>query len=141
MSPAIVLRGEKIAFTHEQLYEYIISPSTLSHGKYTPNKYEYIEAVNHMTQLIETEYPEMKKGCVCRRVFAALSVRRFFSYDPDADPDVKNRLEAFVRKNAFAVLFNRRTPARDKVAVSSLLISSSLFDFLWKFYDSRREGE
>lgn len=134
----IVLNIDKIAFTYEPLYDYIISANTLSHGKYTPQRWEYIEAVDHMTGLIEKRYPKMKRACICRRVFAALSVRRYFVADSDADCVAKKKLESYIRKNASAVLFNRNTPCRDKIAVASLLIHSKLYDLLWRIYDKRR---
>ena len=134
----IVFRAGKIAFTHEPLYDYIIAPYTLSHGKYSPSKLEYIEAVDHMTQLIESKYPEMKKACVCRRVFAALSVRRYFAYETATYVETKSKLESFIRSKATTVVFNRHTPFRNKIGVLSLLIGSNCYDRLWKVYDKGR---
>lgn len=137
----IMLKAGKIAFTPQPLYDYIMRGDSLSHGAFSPVRYQYIEAVDHMTGAIENAYPELKGGCICRHAFALLSVRRYFvDCTPELRPQ-RNRLEKEIRKYTPRLLLDRRVPMRDKIGAAALLLGSRMYDRLWKFYEARRSAK
>ena len=136
----IMVRAGKMAFTPEPLYDYIIRDDSLSHGRYIPERHQYIEAVDRLVRVMLEQYPDLAEASLCRRVFAALSVRRFLVDCPPEYREVRGRLERYVRRHAGAVLRNRRVPVRDKVAVVSLQIGPACYDLLWKAVERRRDA-
>lgn len=134
----LMLRAGKIAFTGRPLYHYILRSDSLSHGKYTPSRLDYIEAVDGFCNTACGRFPDLEHAALCRRVFAALSVRRYLVKCEKEHRAERARLERFVRQNAWPVLKDKNVPGRDKIAVCALLAGPWAYDLLWTVYAGRR---
>ena len=134
----LMLRAGRIAYTPESLYRYIQRTDSLSHGSFSPEKLQYIDSVVRLANTAVSEFPDLKEAAMCRKVFAALSVRRFFV---DCAPErigLRGRLEKYVRKNRKMLLGNPRVPMRDKIAALALSVSPKAYDILWKAVEKGR---
>lgn len=82
--------------------------------------------------------PRPKEGIALRRVFAALSVRRYPVGCAKEHMPVRREPEQFVKKNARAVPGSKRTPGRDKIAVPAVPAGPWVYDLLRRIYAGRR---
>lgn len=134
----LMLRAGKMAYTSRPLYHYILRSDSLSHGKYTTSRLDYMDAVKTFCDAACCRFPELDHAALCRKVFAALSVRRYLVNCEKEHKPVRWGLEQFVKKNARTVLMDKNVPKRDKMAVLALLAGPWVYDILWKIYTGRR---
>lgn len=127
-----LLRTDRIAFTPRPLYRYRIRRDSISRAVFNESKMDFITAVEHMTGLLETAYPELAPGCLRRRTHALLSVRRYFVDCPNELKPRRRELEAAVRKDGPSVLKDPKAPIRDKIAILAVLCGPWVYDALWK---------
>lgn len=119
-------------------YHYRYHEQTLSKGASPERNWDYLEAVDHMTGVVMTRYPDLKTGCTRRRVHAALSIRRLLvSTDVSAKPDIERCL-SIIRAGAGVVLRDGRAPVRDKIGILLALAGNRVFDIFWGFYGKIR---
>lgn len=134
----LMLKAGRMAFTHRPLYRYILRSDSLSHGAYNQTRMDYILSVNRLCNTLQRSCPGLEQAALCRRVFAALSVRRYLVGCAKEHKPVRRELEQFVKKNARTVLGSKRTPKRDKIAVLAVLAGPWVYDLLWRIYAGRR---
>ncbi len=127
-----LLAVEKIAFTPRPLYRYRIRRDSISRAVFNESKLDFITAVEHMTGLLESTYPDLKDGCLRRRVHSLLSVRRYFVDCPKALKPRRKELEKRIRTEGRPVLQDGKAPLRDKVAILSVMLGPWVYDALWK---------
>ncbi|NLI55330.1 MAG: glycosyltransferase family 2 protein [Clostridiales bacterium] len=130
--------ANRIVYGATPQYHYRFLANTISKGAFSPQKWDYVDAVEHMTSVVLTSFPELKQGCERRQAHAALSVRRLLVGAGANAAGDRARCEAIIRKNARSVLFNRRVPFRDKAAILLLLAGPRVFDAVWSIYGKLR---
>lgn len=134
----IMLRAGRMAYTPRPLYHYILRSDSLSHGAYNRTRMDYIASVRRLCDTLQSQYPQLEQAALCRRVFAALSVRRYLVGCAKEHKPVRKELESYVKKNARTVLGDPRVPKRDKIAVLAVLTGPWVYDLLWRVYAGRR---
>ena len=130
----ILLQAGQMVYLNQPLYHYCIHGESISRGQFQPAKLQFLEAVNHMTQRVEEQFPELKNGVRRRKVHAALSVRRYLVDCPSQAKKIRKELEREIRFQARSVLLNPKAPLRDKAGVCSVLAGPKAYDLLWKIY-------
>lgn len=100
----IMLRAGRMAYTPRPLYHYILRSDSLSHGAYNQTRMDYIASVRRLCDTLKARYPELEQAALCRRVFAALSVRHYLVGCAKEHKPVRKELESYVKKNARPVL-------------------------------------
>lgn len=130
----LLLRAKTIAYTAAPLYHYRLRAQSISRGNFGKEKMEFLLAVEHLCEIILEQYPQLRPGCVRRKVHAALSVRRYLVDCEPANRDTRCKLEKIVKENAWQVLTDTSAPIRDKVAICTILLGPEVYDVVWKFY-------
>lgn len=130
----ILLQAEKMVYLDQPLYHYCLHKESISRGQFQSSKLQFLEAVEHMTHMVETRFPELKRGVDRRKVHAALSVRRYLVDCPDREKTVRRKLEQEICRQAGGVLRDPQAPLRDKVGICSVLAGPKAYDLLWKVY-------
>ncbi len=127
-----LLAADSIAFTPRPLYRYRIRSDSISRAEFNESKLDFITAVEHMTGLFQTAYPELASGCLRRQIHSILSVRRYFVDCPKVLNPRRNALEDRIRREGRPVLLDAKAPIRDKIAILSVLFGPWVYDMLWK---------
>ena len=121
-------------------YHYRFYENSISKGALPDRNWDFLNAVDHMTEVVLSLYPDLETGCVRRRVHAALSIRRLLVHTGEsANPDI-NRCLSIIRGGAKVVLRDKRAPMRDKIAILLALSGRRLFDTIWGFYGKIRNN-
>lgn len=121
-------------FINEPLYFYTKRTTSIVGSSWSHSKLDFISSVEHFCSEILKRYPDLREACMRRRVHARLSVLRYMSCCPEEDYPIRDRLIDEVLTSAWPVFINKKTPARDKVAIAALKISPKLFYILWDVY-------
>lgn len=135
----IIQAAGGLVFSNKPLYNYLVRDDSISRATFNESKLDFMDAVDHLTQLIEAAYPKMHKGCIRRKVHAALSVRRYFVNCGTELYEKRNAIEKIVKNNAWTLLTDARAPYRDKMAVLALLGGSKVYDVFWETYSKNRK--
>ncbi len=130
----ILIQAGRMAYLSQPLYHYRIHRESISRGSFQPSKLQFIEAVEHMTETMKDQFPNLEKGVIRRRVHAALSVRRYLVDCPPTERAYREELEKEVRRWAGRVLGDAQAPLRDKIGVCSVLAGPRAYDFFWRCY-------
>ncbi|MEA5015966.1 MAG: glycosyltransferase family 2 protein [Candidatus Limiplasma sp.] len=135
----LVAAAGALAYTPWPLYHYWLRPDSISRDTFQPSKMDFMWAVNHLVDVIISRFPELQKGAIRRQTHAALSVRRYFVDCDKVMCATRDQLENTVRGNAFAVLMDRDTRWRDKIAILAVLLGPWAYDTFWKAYSKKRK--
>lgn len=130
----LMIAAGKIAYTPAPLYHYWQEGSSICRGAYSPERMDYLLAVEHLTEVVLKHFPQEQKGCIRRKAHAALSVRRYLI---DAPPELikqRNTLNSYIAAYRKALLSDKEAPWRDKAAILLLMLSNRCFDMAWKGY-------
>lgn len=134
----LLVAADGIAFGNAPKYHYRFHTQTLSKSAFQQKNWDYLEAVDHLSQVVLQHYPDLVNGCTRRRVHAALSIRRLLVSATAISTEDFSRCELIIRSGANSVLFNKRAPLRDKVGILLALLSRRAFDFAWEIYQKKR---
>jgi hypothetical protein len=134
----VLKRSGGVVFGARPKYGYRYHTESISKGTFDSRMWDLNRAVDHLTEVVLAEEPGMVRGCLRRKVHAALSTRRFLVDCAVADRPQREALEAIVRRNAWTVLTDGCAPVRDKAAVLSILLGPRFYDAFWKRYIRRR---
>ena len=129
-----------IAYGALPKYHYRYHQQTLSKGALPERNWDFLDAVDHMNNVIRTHYPDLEAGCVRRRVHAALSIRRLLVHAPDSALADLERAQTIIRTGAKAVLRDKRAPLRDQIGILLSLSGRRIFDTIWGIYDKIRSS-
>lgn len=129
--------GEMI-YGGRPLYHYLYRDNTLSKGAMRERKWDYLDAAEHMAEVILVSFPDLQTGCVRRRVHAALSIRRLLVHADESQKKDLERCQKIIRADAWNVLRDGRAPLRDKLGILLVLAGPRAFDLCWELYRKRR---
>lgn len=132
----ILIAAEQIGFVAEPLYEYVWRDTSISKSRNDPHLWDYYEAVNHMTNVVEQAYPEFQKGCVRRRSHAIMSMMRVL--DPKLHKTDWRKARRLLRQSAWTVLTDKDAPKRDKLGILAALPGHWCYWLLWRLYTKHR---
>ena len=131
-------RAGGLTYGGEPKYHYVYRENTLSKCAADNHVWDFMDAVDHLSDVIIRSYPELSSGCTRRRVHAALSIRRLLVHsDASARGDIA-RCRAIVCAGAKEVFCDRRAPIRDKAGILLSLAGRNLFDIAWSLYSNVR---
>lgn len=131
-------RADGLVYGAQPKYHYVYHQNTISKGTADKHMWDYLDAVNHLCEVVLQSYPDLLPGCTRRRVHAALSIRRLLVHADVSAADGIRRCQNIIRPNAKSVLFDRRAPQRDKAGILLALSGRSVFDGVWGLYDKMR---
>ncbi|MBQ3865882.1 MAG: glycosyltransferase family 2 protein [Clostridia bacterium] len=127
-------KAKRVALAPGIGYHYVTSPNSITTGKWSPKKMDYLEAADAMTDYIEQKYPDLKRACDRKRVHAAFSTLMQLVNSGVRDRAVEKELIGRIRPLRRGVFFDPRAPRRDKAAILSLFFGFPAFAAAWKAY-------
>jgi len=130
--------ADSLVYGAEAKYHYIYREDTLSKSADSRRVWDFLDAVDHLSDVIMRSYPELSPGCARRRVHAALSIRRLLVHADVSKAGDIERCESVIRAGAKEVLRDKRAPLRDKAGILLSLAGRRLFDGAWGFYGKIR---
>ena len=124
----------KICVNSVPIYNYIVRANSIANVKFNEKKFDLIKSTEEMTDYIKSKYPELEKGCKRRLVYAYLSTLTQLARSNEKDKKAEKKLIKFIRKNGLSVLFDKKTPKRDKFGIISSFLGFKIYKFAWNTY-------
>ncbi len=133
-------KSGKIACGELSKYYYFIRGDSITTSSFSPRKLDLLEMTDIMARDVLAWYPDLKRAVLRRRVYARFStLNQIILGDGNrAYLNEKKKIIDFIKYHAFDVLFDFKTPGRDRIAIISLLVSVRLYAFLWRTYKKER---
>lgn len=78
-------------------------------------------------------YPDLKKAVLRRQVYARFSTLNQMCKTTRWNNE-KKEVIAYIRKNSKAILFDKKVPQRDRVAIILLLLGYPIYNVFWNIY-------
>ena len=132
----LIMKCDKIAYGPEPKYQYYQRENSITHSEFTPHKFDIITLTDQMCDYIDAKYPELKNTTNLRRMHARFSVLRLMIGAKLTKKQKTARAEivAYLRRHKNRVLNNPEATRRDKLAMSTLNIGLTIFNFSWRIY-------
>lgn len=134
----ILLLTEDIVYGGEAQYFYVQRKNSIVNSKFNSKNLQFIESVERFISLFEKDYPQFSKGFLRRRVHAKLSVLRYLENCDSEFVDLRKKLKREILSQKSQILFDKKAPKRDKLAIVLLILGTSVFYKAWNFYDKKR---
>ena len=134
----LIFAAGGVVFGGEPKYHYRFHEQTISKGTPVGKRWDYLLAVDHLTESVLLRYPDLSAGCTRRRVHAALSIRRLLVHSETSAGEDLTRCTSIIRAGAKSVLLDPRAPMRDKAGVLLALAGPRIFDRFWDIYGKIR---
>ncbi len=133
----LVLKCPQIAFSPSPEYNYYQNQDSITKQKFSPTKLSLIALTDKMCDEINSVYPELQQVTAERRMHARFSILRQFIFVKEPNHAIK-KIEKdmiyYLKTHKNDILKNPYATSRDKIALTTLLISKQLFKLGWKVY-------
>ncbi len=127
-----------IIYGYESQYYYVHRNTSIIAGEFSERRLEYIDSVKRFTDTALNLYPELENACMRRITHAYLSVLRYMDGCDSKYFPLRKELRSIILKNKSAVLGNKRTPKRDRLAIMMLSVGFWFFFKAWALYGKIR---
>ena len=132
---------DKIICNFAPKYYYIIRENSIVTSSFNEKKLDLIEMTNQMANYVDEKYPDLKEATLRRRGYAYFStLNQMLDVTDSYYIDIRQRIISFLRRNSIRIIRNERTPKRDKVAYTCLLLGFPFYKFAWKLYIYHTRG-
>jgi glycosyltransferase involved in cell wall biosynthesis len=132
--PQLLQKAKKVIFGKEKHYFYQVRQNSIVTQQFSEKNYDHINATEEMCQFIGDNYNGLEKACMRRSAWAITHVLRQMIESDNFDKRKANSLRERILQNGLYLLFDGKTPKRDKFAIFSLLFGVRLFSMCWKIY-------
>lgn len=133
----ILIRAGSIGMGFAPQYHYRYGESTISKTVNYKELWDFMDAVEHLTEKAREVDSTLEGACVRRRVHAALSTKRLIVRD-EKKPDYI-RANRAIREGALTVLMDPRAPGRDKLGIMASFLGDGAYRVLWRYYRGIRK--
>lgn len=135
----LVLKANKICLESKPLYHYRkLNHESITSSRFNIAKLDLIDATKQLAKDITIRYPDLKLACERRLMWAYLSTLAQTTSCTDPPKDIIIELTKYIQKNYRKVLFDRRTPNRDRVGILAVKLGYPTFRKFWAFYTQKR---
>lgn len=138
LMPELVRAADGIGMGYEPKYHYRYYDASISKTTSLAHLWDYMDAAEHMADVVLALYPELAKACDCRRVHAALSTNRLRLRDAEA-PDL-TRANQTIRRHLRTVLTDPRVERRTKLGALAALPGDGFYRLIWRLYARNRRN-
>jgi hypothetical protein len=132
--PQLLQKADKVIFGKEKHYFYQIRQNSIITQKFSKKNYDFINAIEEMCLFIGKNYNGLERACLRRRTSAIIRVLRQMVESESFDKREANDLRKKILQNGKDLLFDIKTPKRDKFAIFTLLFGIRSFTACWNFY-------
>jgi len=134
----VLLAAGSLVYGGKPQYHYRIQTDSLSRGRFSQSKLDYLSAVDHMTGIIAAHSKGLENAIARRKMHALLSTRRYMIGCNGAETEIRDELDRQIRAGAAEVLWDAQAPLRDKVGILSVKMGTGVYDAFWKIYERIR---
>ena len=132
-TPKLLHKCNKIIFGYERHYFYFMREQSITNEIFSLRNYERIEAAEEFCQFINENYSGLEKALKRRRTVAYIHVLRKLVESKNYNIKEANQLKRNALKGK-DILFDKKTPKIDKIAILSLLLGVNVFKICWRVY-------
>ena len=132
--------AKKISIIAKPIYYYNRRKKSITTTIFSEKKLDLIKSTEEVTNYILKKYPELQNAALRRILFSNLATLSQLSESRKGNETVKNELFSNIKQIRRKVLFDRRTPKRDKAAILATYLGYSFFRKSWRLY-RRIRGE
>lgn len=133
----LMIKSSQIAVGYESKYNYIFHNNSIVNSCFKPAKLDLLEMTDNMGDEIGKIFPELSNAILRRRVYSRISTLNQMLNTSEYDKK-KEEIIAFIKKNSWQILKNKKAPLRDKIALIFLLLNFELYKNIWIKYQSNR---
>lgn len=138
LMPELIKAADGIGMGYQPQYHYRYYDTSISKTTSLIHLWDYMDAVEHMANVILAMYPDLISACDCRRVHAALSTKRLRVRDAEA-PDL-TRANQTIRRHLRTVLTDPRVERRTKLGALAALSGDGFYRLIWRLYARNRRN-
>ena len=125
-------KASKISVLNEAKLNYVINQASITRRPFSEEKYELIENTKEMAAHISNKYPDLKKACNRRVMWAYLStLTQLATSKNPSKKDVKTVM-SYIAKNRKEVLADRAISKRDRFALIISKFGFGVFRRIWR---------
>ena len=130
----IIDKANKIVVIEDVLYNYFVRNSSITTSGFNPKKMDLITSTKEMCEYIEKKYPNLKRACERRILYAYLSILSQIASANAKNIKEKDECLKYIKQNSKQVLHDKKTPKRDKIALLALKGGYKSFAIFWNAY-------
>ena len=135
----LMLKCSKIAVGYESKYNYIFRSNSIVNCSFNHKKLELLEMTDNMGKEVLSIYPDLSKAVMRRRVYARFSTLNQM-LEVEGHDDKKNEIIRFIKAHSKEIIFDKKAPKRDKLAIIILYLSKRMYKKIWLFILKRKKG-
>ena len=130
----LIDKAGKIVLDSRPIYNYVIRDDSITTSQFNSSKIELIDATKEMTEYIRQKYPDLRKACNSRMVYAYQSTLAATVFTEDVDRSIVSKLVEYIRKNGKAVLLDPRVQFRNKIGIVASFFGYGVFRQCMRLY-------
>ena len=135
----LIDKSKKISIISVSTYNYIMRSSSITNNEFSVGKMDLITSTEEMCNYVKNKYPDLKKACERRLMYAYLSTLSQLAMSKVKFVEEEKKLMRYVKDNRKNVLKDKNVPKRDKVGIISTIFGFKFYSFMWKTYKKIRE--
>jgi hypothetical protein len=132
--PQLLQKAENVVFGEEKHYFYQIRQNSIITQNFSEKNYDFINAIDEMCESIGKKYNGLERACRRRCISAIIRVLRQMVESENFDKREAKGLRKKILQKGKNLLFDMKTPKRDKFAIFALLFGIKSFTVCWNFY-------
>lgn len=130
----LVDSAKSISVISKPIYNYVIRNTSITNCSFSKKKMDLILSTEEMRDYVLNKYPDLKKGCNRRMMWAYLSTLSQLAMSKKQYIEEEKFILKYIRKNGFSILFDRRAKSRDKFGVITSFFGFKTYKFMWNLY-------
>ncbi len=130
----LIDKSVKVAVNSKPVYNYVIRKNSISNEKFSERKLDLIISTQEMTDYIKDKYPNLKKACDRRLMYAYLSTLTQLSKVSIRNKKIEHELMNYIKTHRKSILLDPKVPKRDKIGIISTMGGFNCFKYVWKIY-------
>ena len=135
----LIDKSKKIVLNSQPIYNYIMRKNSTINDEFKESMFELITSTTEMTDYVINKYPDLKKACNRRNMYAYLSTLTQLAKSKRQKKEYRIRLMNYIKANREEVLKDKRIPKRDRFSLLSTYLGFGFFKLSWKFYSLIRK--
>lgn len=125
------IESGRIACGYKSQYFYMIRKNSIVSGDFNPHKLDMLEMTDQMADKVIRRYPNLRNAVVRRQVYARFSTLNQM-LDVNGYHKERKAIIRFIKQYKKAILNDKRSPKRDKIAVRLLSMGYPIYKMAWK---------
>lgn len=134
----IIFHAQKIVFVPFKAYFYWQRQGSIINSAFSTKKLELLTVTKQTVADIERHYPELRTACVRRLCFSYFNLLRQLIFCKPRKREMEKKLAKGTIQYFWTLLFDRKSPIRDKAAMICLAGGTGCFKFFWELYSFLR---